>query len=105
MTAIRLVGLFFIKLKEIAANNFLGLSSLKKITFLSLNLIFFFEIIILAPLLIASKIYLFPSNLVPSIAKKILFFFYPLTIKSNTRKICFVIFSIYIFYEVSKKHF
>ena len=86
MTAIRLVGLFFISLKEISANNFLGLSSLKKIIFLSLNLIFFFEIIIFAPLFIASKIYLFPSNLVPSIAKKILSFLTCLLLKATPEK-------------------
>ena len=86
MTAIRLVGLFFISLKEISANNFLGLLSLKKIIFLSFNLIFFFEIIILAPLLIASKIYLFPSNFLPSIAKKILSFLTCLLLKAKPEK-------------------
>ena len=37
--------------------------------------------------------------------KKNIIFFNLLAVKSHTREICFVIFSIYIFYEVSKKHF
>ena len=105
VTAIRFLGFFLINLKEISANNFLGFLTLKKIIFLLLILKFFLEIIILAPLLIASKIYLFPSNFVPSIAKKNIIFFYFFAVKSYARKISFVIFSIDVFDEVSKIHF
>ena len=74
MTAISFWGFLAKILYETSDSNFLTFEECKYIIFLFFFIIFFSEIIIFAPFVIAFLINLFPSTFVPLIAKKILFF-------------------------------